>query len=255
MSGRLSGKIALITGAAGGIGAASAALFLAEGATLVLTDIDAPALRKLGSRLDRGGRSVIVAGDLTDESFIASMINAAREAFGGLDIVYNNAGLMVSGALDALNIDDLRRSIDINLYAQLAVVKHAVPLLQQSVGPAVVNTASVGGLLGYANMQAYTASKAAIIGATKALAVELASISIRVNAVAPALVETQMSRNALGVTDETDAAAQAPFVGRQLLKRFARPAEIAEAALFLASDAASFITGVVLPVDGGWSAW
>ena len=251
MAGRLQGKVAIITGAAGGIGAASAALFRAEGATLVLTDLDATGLNVA----DEPMRQLAVLGDLTDETFVEALMHATVQRFGRLDILYNNAGAMIAGSLDTVTAADLSASIDVNLTTQLIMAKHAARWMRAGNGGAIVNTASIGGMVGYRGMQAYTASKAAVIGMTKSLAVELADDDIRVNAIAPALVDTAMSRDFLGLTDAFDRSDTTPFVGRQLIKRFARPGEIAEAALFLASDAASFITGAILPVDGGWTAW
>jgi meso-butanediol dehydrogenase/(S,S)-butanediol dehydrogenase/diacetyl reductase len=257
MSGRLEGKIALITGAAGGIGAASARLFAQEGASLVITDARGPQLSELETELRESSSAVLaLRGDLTDERFVEMLFNASADRFHGLNILYNNAGAMVAGSLDTATGTDFSTAIAVNLIAQVMVAKHAARLMRRGNGGSIVNTASMGGLLGYKGMAAYTASKAAIIGATKSMAMELVEDNIRVNAIAPGIVDTQMPQAFLEARAEDDRKeVTEAFFARQLMKRFATPDEIAQAALFLSSDASSFITGIILPVDGGWSAW
>lgn len=254
---RLEGQVALITGAARGIGAASARLFAHEGAALIITDIREAELRELHGELrDHEYAVVAMTGDLADEQFTQSLVDAAAEHFDKLDILYNNAGLMYAGSINEVTPSVLADAFTVNIAAQLIMVKHAAALMRRKKRGAILNTASMGGILGFSGMIAYTASKAAIVGATKSLAMELARDNIRVNAIAPGIVDTPMPRQLLESYPKSERIKLSEsFYERQLMKRFATPEEIAQTALFLCSDDASFITGVILPVDGGWSCW
>jgi NAD(P)-dependent dehydrogenase (short-subunit alcohol dehydrogenase family) len=254
---RLEGKVALITGAARGIGAASARLFAHEGAALIITDIREDGLRELHGELRARDCAVVaMTGDLTDEQFAKALVSAAAEHFDKLDILYNNAGLMYTGSIDEVTPSILADAFIVNVAAQLITVKHAAALMRREKRGAILNTASMGGIVGFSGMIAYTTSKAAIVGATKSLAIELTRDNIRVNAIAPGIVDTPMPRKLLESYPEAERTKLSEsFYARQLMKRFATPEEIAQTALFLCSDDASFITGVVLPVDGGWSCW
>lgn len=253
----LQGQTVLITGAAGGIGNAAAELFAEEGANLVLSDIDHATLGNVTNALRKKRRKVVsLAGDLTSEKYCEELIGLAVDTYNKLDVLYNNAGTMVGGEFFNVEEVDIHRAMAVNVSAQIILSKYAALAMSRSGGGSIVNTSSMGGYLGYGGMTAYTASKAAMIGATKTMAIELAEHNIRVNVIVPGIVDTRMPNSFLReLGEEQREAVKQTFFSRQIMKRFGKPEEIAAAALFLASPAASFITGLVMPVDGGWSAW
>lgn len=245
MSGRLAGRRILVTGAASGIGAATARLFAAEGAALALLDVQAEALDGVAG--DIGATAIVV--DLLDGAAIAAGVARAATSLGGLDGVVNCAGISGSAPLADLDAGLWQRMMAINLTAPYLLCRAALPHLRAAAGIAtIVNIASGQALLPNApGVSAYAASKAGLVAFTKALASELAP-AIRANAVAPGVVATPMTREILGQYANPD---DAPFVRQYALQRVARPEEIAHAILFLSSAASSYVTGTVLPVDGG----
>ena len=250
---RLSDRIALVTGAADGIGAATAERFAEEGAAVVVADIDAAGGETVAGRIvENGGRAVFVRADIANEMDAARLADAAAEEFGGLHILVNNAATFVLQGIDA-TVADWRRSLDVNVIGTALVTRAAVPLLKIG-GGAIVNLASISSFVAQPNFVTYSATKAAILQMTKNLALDLAPHGIRVNCVCPGTILTRASRDHMertGTTLEQFLAAEAP---RHLLNRVGTAREVANAILFLASDEASFVTGTHLMVDGGYTA-
>lgn len=242
-AGRLSGRRILMTGAASGIGQATARTFASAGASLALLDRDDAGLR----RMERELSAVGVVVDLVDENAIRTSVARAAEALGGLDGVVNVAGIsMVEHPLNVLTLNDWNRALTVNLTAPFLICREAAPHLKKAGGGTIVNVASASGLMPLApGMGAYCASKGGLISFSKAIALELAP-EIRVNAVCPGATDTPML---VGPMRSFTSAPTAPYA----LKRVAKPEEIADAILFLTSVESSFMTGIALPIDGGRS--
>lgn len=249
--GTLDGKIAIITGASSGIGYAAARIFAAEGAKLVLNARDPGRLERVVGELGDGA-AVACPGDVRDEAVAVALVERAMEAFGGLDIAFNNAGSTgETKPIDVLTLDDWRRTLDVNLTSAFLAARHQTPALVARGGGSLIFTSSfVGHTVGLPGMSAYAAAKAGLVGLSKALAAELGPRGVRVNALLPGGTDTPMN-----VANMPDAdPALRPFVeGLHALKRMAAPEEIAHAALFLAAEAGSFVTGTAWLVDGGAS--
>ncbi|MEV5072762.1 glucose 1-dehydrogenase [Microbacterium sp. LMI12-1-1.1] len=258
MTGQLRGKVAVVTGAASGIGKAAVELFVAEGAKVVAADIS----DELGGALEslRAGSIVYVHTDVTSEADIERAVQTAVTRFGRLDVMYNNAGALGDPAtvLEATP-EGFDRTIALVARSVLLGTKHAArQILAQGTPGAIVNTSSVAGIQGGWNAAGYTAGKHAIIGITRQAAAELGGRGIRVNAIAPGIIRTPILARSFGIPVE-EAEAFSEFFGKRYgihvpVGRFGLPEDIAQAALWLASDASSFVTGIVLPVDGGASA-
>ncbi len=249
--GVLNGKVAIITGAGSGIGRAAARLFAAEGARLILNGRDPARLAGVAASIGKD-RAVAVAGDVREETTAGRLVEEARERFGGLDIGFNNAGFLgESTPIAELGLDAWHKTLDVNLTSAFLAARAQVPALMERGGGSLIFTSSfVGHTAGLPGMSAYSAAKAGLIGLAKALAGELGPRGIRVNALLPGGTDTPMS-----ITNRPDATQETQeFVnGLHALKRMARPEEIAQGALFLASDAGSFVTGTAMLVDGGAS--
>ncbi|MDP9101024.1 MAG: glucose 1-dehydrogenase [Actinomycetota bacterium] len=246
MSGRLQGKVALISGAARGMGAATARLFVAEGAQVVLGDI-LPEVKETAAALGKAALAVTL--DVTDESSWRDAVAATEAAFGRLDVLVNNAGILLMNALGETTTSDYRKVNDVNALGVFLGMREAHPALKRAGGGSIVNVSSVEGLGGNKWVIAYTASKFAVRGMSKAAAIELAADGIRVNSVHPGGIDTPMVRHF--APRDSDIA----FVGKQVaMNRTGQPEEVAEGIAFLASDAASYITGAELAIDGGATA-
>lgn len=248
----LEGKVAIITGAGSGFGAATARRYVAEGAQVIIADINAENAERLAREL--GDRSLAAHVDVRDSDSVASMVEIARERFGGLDILVNNAGLShKTGPITELTEDQYALVMDVNVKGVWLGVKHAVPLLRER-GGVILNLASAGGLAPRPNAGVYYASKAAVVNMTKGLSIELAP-AIRVNCVCPSLAPTNFIAGASGSADvaRERIAAGLPTAGIPLA-RICAPDDVANALTFLAGDDASYITGVALAVDGGMTA-
>lgn len=250
---RLANKVAIVTGASSGIGHATARLFAREGARVVVTARRQAELDGLvGQIVAAGGQAVAVAGDAKDEAVAKRVVEAAQHHFGGLDIAFNNAGSIGETApVQDVSLAGWRDVLDTNLTSAFLGAKYQVPAMIARGGGSLVFTGSfVGYSAGMPGMAAYAASKAGLVGLTQVLAVELGTKGIRVNAVVPGGTDTPAS-----ITNAPDATPEVLAFVENLhaLKRMARPEEIAQAVLHLASDASSFITGTALLVDGGIS--
>lgn len=247
----LSGKTAIITGASSGIGRAAAVLFAQRGANVVLSGRRKDALDALVTDIrSESGRAEAVAGDTRDESHARDLVTCAVDRFGGLDIAFNNAGVLGEmGPADAISLEGWNDTLSINLTGAFLGAKHQIPAMLANGGGALIFTSSfVGQTVGMPGMAAYAASKAGLIGLTQVLAAEFGPRGIRANALLPGGTDTPMGES---VADTPES--RASVEGLHALKRIARPEEIAQTALHLASDAASFITGASIHVDGGVS--
>ncbi len=255
MAGKLEGKVALITGAASGIGAASARLFAAEGARLTLVDVHSRALATLVEELEGSGAQVISSqADVAVPTEVAAAVDATIAKFGHLHVLFANAGISGRGLAPEMLLEDFDRIMAVNLRGAFLCARYAIPSIARSGGGSVIFTASELALVGAPGGAAYCASKAALLGMTRALALDHGKQRIRVNSLCPGAVDTPLlwsSAEWLGMSiDEY----RAEIVSRMPLGRIGQPEEIARAALFLASDDSSFMTGAALVVDGGWTA-
>jgi 3alpha(or 20beta)-hydroxysteroid dehydrogenase len=244
--GRLDGKVAIITGAARGQGEATARLFAAEGARLVLTDRLAD-VETLARNLGKAARALVA--DISDSAAWRRLTDLGLEAFGGIDILVNNAAVSDHHGFSELTRERLERVLAINLIGPILGMQAVLPLMLARGGGAIVNISSVNGLRGTAGMAGYDASKWALRGVTKSVALEYAAKGIRVNSVHPGAISTPM----LDPEGTLDGNALAGHL-RIAAGRVGEPLEVAQASLFLASDEARYVNGAELAVDGGWSA-
>jgi len=249
---KLSGKIAYITGAASGIGEAVAHRFLAEGAMLCLVDRDAERLAALAEALAAGHETVMTAVlDVRDEAAVAASLDALAERHGAVDVAVNCAGILgPTGPLHETATAAYRELMENNLDGVFHCLKHQLRQMQGR-GGSIVNIASAAGIVGFPGAAAYTAAKHGVVGLTRTCAIDYAEQGIRVNAIAPGGIDTPLIRATTCATPE----GQQMIESMHPVKRLGTAAEIANAALFLASPEASFVTGAVLAVDGGWTTW
>ena len=248
---KLKGNVAIITGASSGIGKAASLLFAKEGARLVLAARGQPALDALLAEIqEQGGQAVAMPGDVRDESFSQALVQEAERTWGRLDVAFNNAGTLAGcGDTTQVSAKDWQEGIETNLTSAFYAAKHQIPaMLRAGNGSLIFTSSFVGHTAGFPGTGAYAASKAGLVGLVQALATEFGSRGVRVNALLPGGTDTPMARQMNSTAEAMHHVAQL-----HALKRIARPEEIAEAALFLASDASSFMTGAAMLVDGGVS--
>lgn len=251
INGRLEGKVAIITGAASGIGRATAVLFAREGARVVIADVQEEGLEETLSLVKgEGGDGIMRKVDVSSEEQVKGLIALAIDTYAQVDIVCNNAG--TTGELCSIEEEDGKdwlKVYSVNVLGSVYAIKHAAPYMKDRQKGAIVNTASVAGIRAGAGGNAYSGSKAALINFTKTAACDLGSFNIRVNTVCPGLIETGMTKPIFDLARESGK--EGKLGSRCELRRYGRPEEVAAAILFLASDEASYITGQALPVDGG----
>ena len=251
--GQFDGKVAIVTGASSGIGRASVKLFAQHGAAVIASDVDdAGGEATVAQARAAGGEATFVHTDVSSPEQVEAMVTAAIRNYGRLDFAHNNAGIPGAGAtVPDTSIDDWRRAIDVMLTGVFLGMKYEIPrILEHGQGGAIVNTSSGAGLIGFPGMCGYVASKHGVIGLTKTAALEFGAQNIRINAICPGTARTGMVNDWMG----DDAALEAQVVALHPIGRIAEPIEIAQAAIWLCSDAASFMVGAVIPVDGGYVA-
>lgn len=239
-------RVVLVTGAASGIGLATAECLLAGGWQVVLADVDGEGAERRRHELDPGGhRSLARGADVTDATSIQELVEAVEERHGRLDALVNNAGRPSSQDVDGMRDEDWAAALDVNLSGTLRCSRAALPLLRRSAAPAVVNMASVAAFVGMPGRAAYGAAKAGVVGLTRVLAIEWAGLGVRVNAVAPGYVRTAGFDERVGVRRGDELSRQVP------LGRLCRPDEVATVIRFLVSTEASYVTGHTITIDGG----
>ena len=254
MAGLLDGKVSLVTGGGNGIGREAALAFAREGARVAVADYEAEAARETVSMINgSGGQAISLAGDVTVAAHVQKMLDGAIAAYGRLDCAFNNAGIAghqveSSGQLThEWSESSFDRMIEVNLKGVWLCMKHEIPVLQAGGGGAIVNTASIAGLIGLRTSSGYVAAKHGVIGLTKSAALEYAEEGIRVNAVCPGYITTRMTAPSREKRSEA-------IIARTPMRRYGEPREIAEMVVWLCSDRASYVTGAAYEVDGGLTA-
>jgi NAD(P)-dependent dehydrogenase (short-subunit alcohol dehydrogenase family) len=249
MTGRLDGKVALVTGGSSGIGRATALAFAREGAKVVIADVAIEGCHDTATQIrEAGGDALCVETDVSKADQVKALIDEIVETYGRLDYAFNNAGIEGEQAPTAdCAEENWDRVIGINLRGVWLCMKHEIPQMLKQGGGAIVNMSSVAGLVGFPNIPAYTASKHGVLGLTKTAALEYAKQGIRVNAVCPGVIRTAMVERFVGGDPE----AEAQLTASEPIGRMGTPEEVAEAVVWLCSDAASFVTGHPMVVDGG----
>ncbi|HEX5454013.1 MAG TPA: SDR family oxidoreductase [Stellaceae bacterium] len=258
---RLSGKVGIVTAAASGMGRAGALRFAKEGAAVGVADIDADGVARVVGEIEAaGGRALALAGDLREDSFAREIVRRTANAFGGIDFVWNHVGHPGPAAIEGIDMADFDLAVELNLRTVLVTTEAAIPEMRARGGGALLYTASTSGIQGSAFSPVYSMAKFGIVGFVRSLAKRLAPENIRANAICPGPIDTPMLRVFVARPDQQRTAGmdKEQLVvqrGQQNpMRRTGRPEEIANAALFLISDEASFVSGAALPVDGAATA-
>lgn len=244
------GKVAFVTGAGGGIGRAAALAFAREGASVVVADVSEKGNQETARLIEeKGGRSLAVRCDVTRVEDVKAAVDRTAETFGRLDFAFNNAGIEPKKPAPTADydLDEWERIIAIDLRGVFLCMKHEIPLMLKSGGGAIVNTSSGAGVIGIKGSPAYTAAKHGVIGLTRAAALDYAAQNIRVNAVCPGYIATPMMERFTGGTAE----GRAKVISEEPIGRMGRPEEIADAVVWLCSEAAGFVVGAAMVIDGG----
>ena len=250
--GSFDGKVALVTGAAGGIGRESALAFARKGAKVVVSDVTVDGGEETVQMIkDMGGEAIFVKADVSKQAEVQALVDKAVETYGRLDFAHNNAGIEGAPAPCAdCTLENWDKTIAINLTGVFYCCQAEVRQMLKQGGGAIVNTASVAGLVGFAGIPAYTASKHGVNGLTKQIALDYAKAGIRVNSVCPGIIHTAMIDRFTG----GDPAALEAMTASEPIGRLGKPSEVADAVVYLCSDEASFVTGINMPVDGAFVA-
>jgi len=246
---RLKDKVAIVTGGASGIGEATVVDMIAEGARVVIADMDEDRGAALAARLNEAheGSAVFQPVDVTDENQVETLFQTTLSRLGSVDVVFNNAGIGGMAPADSYPLEDWQRIIDINLSGVFLVAKHALGSMKEQGSGSIINCASILGNVGQSMTAAYSAAKGGVVNLTRTLAIEMAPHGIRVNTVSPAYIDTPLLQ-------DLDPDTLKALIALHPVGRLGRPEEVAKAVSFLASDDASFITGANLLVDGGFTA-
>jgi NAD(P)-dependent dehydrogenase (short-subunit alcohol dehydrogenase family) len=248
---RLEKRVAIITGAGSGIGRASALLFAKEGAKVVVADFVRDSGQQTVSLIkNEGGESTFVESDVSHAADAQRLVNTAIETYGKLDILFNNAGINLEKTVTETSEDDWNRVINVNLKGVFLCSKFAIPEMIRNGGGAIINTASIRGLVGQYHLAAYCASKGGVVLLTKAMALDYGQDNIRVNCVCPGGIETPMHKAFLATLAHPERETE-EMLKKIPLGRIGEPEDVARVALFLASDESAYLTGLAIPVDGG----
>ncbi len=247
---RLKDKVAIITGAASGIGKATAKLFAEHGAKVVVADIDKDGGSQVVTQIQKGGNEAIfVETDVTLKVDTEQMVAQTVETYGKLDILFNNAGIAMRLPVAELPEEDWHRCLDVNLTGVYLCAKAAIPAILKNGGGSIINMSSIYGVVGADVRAAYVASKGGVTNLTRGMALDYAENNIRVNCICPEFVETPLVAGVIKTPEEYQALAD-----KHPMCRLGQPEEIAYGALYLASDESAFVTGIALPIDGGYTA-
>lgn len=247
---RLNEKVAIITGAASGIGKATAILFSQHGAKVVVADIDIHGGNETVSEIQAVGfEAIFIKTDVTNIVDTQNVVAHTLDTYGKLDILFNNAGIAMRLPVDELPEDDWHRCLDVNLHGVFLCAKAAIPAMQRNKSGSIINMSSIYGLVGADVRAAYVASKGAVTNLTRGMALDYAKDNIRVNCLCPGFVETPLVAGVVRTPEEYQKLAD-----KHPMRRLGQPEEIAYGALYLASDESAFVTGIALPIDGGYTA-
>lgn len=247
---RLKDKVAIITGAASGIGKATAKLFAEHGAKVVVADIDENGGNRTVTDIqDAGNEAIFILTDVTIKADTDQMVAQTLKNYGKLDTLLNSAGIAMRLPVAELPEEDWHRCLDVNLNGVFLCAKAAIPAMQKNGGGSIINMSSIYGIVGADVRAAYVASKGAVTNLTRGMALDYAEDNIRVNCICPGFVETPLVAGVIKTPDEYQ-----KLANKHPMRRLAQPEEIAYGALYLASDESAFVTGIALPIDGGYTA-